>query len=74
MRCILAGISQPGFQRNAGRIGASRQPMKYPHEIHHYLNPLKGKEVMIFSVDWLVGGTGHVRHTNNREMANVCIL
>lgn len=74
MRCILAGIAQPGVQRNAGRVGASRLPMKYPREIRNYLEPLKGKEVMVFSVDWLVGGTGFVKHNNDKEMATVCVL
>jgi hypothetical protein len=48
--------------------------MKYPREIRNYLEPLKGKEVMVFSVDWLVGGTGFVKHNNDKEMATVCVL
>ena len=74
MRCILAGIAQPDVQQNAGRVGASRLPMKYPREIRNYLEPLKGKEVMIFSEDWLVGGTGFVKHNKDKEMATVCVL
>ena len=74
MRCTLAGISQPSLQRNAGRIGASRPPMQYPREIRNYLEPLKGKEVMIFSVNWLAGGAGFIKNINDKEMTTLCIM
>jgi hypothetical protein len=74
VRCSLVGILKPGFQQNTARHGAFRIPLKYPREIRSYLDPLKGKEVMIFSVDWLTGGAGFVQHNSEKEMTTVCVL